>query len=120
MKAKDIRAMDSEAMAGALTWAGCSRKEPTRGGRGFLAMAIKIESFVELEIFEREMQYLIEWVKSSPRLPGVDRIYVPGEIEARARETRLKEGIEVEDATWDQIKRCAEEFHVPIPTPLSS
>ena len=37
-----------DAIAGGLSWAGCSAEEPTRGGSGFLALAIDIASFIDV------------------------------------------------------------------------
>ena len=34
-------------------------------------------------------------------------VLVPGELEARTRESRLREGIPVEEATWRQLERIA-------------
>jgi len=104
-----------DVLAGGLTWAGCSRQSPTRGANGFLAIAIKIEDFIDLEEFEQEVEYLVEWVKSSKKLPGVEEIYVPGEVEQLHRAKRLKEGIPVEEPTWNEIVKRAQELGVPVP-----
>ncbi len=108
-------AMMIDAIAGGLSWAGCSAEQPTRGGSGFLALAIKIESFIDLDDFKREIQILIDWVKSSPTLPGVDRIYLPGEIENETRRQREAEGIYLETPTWTDILDVAKELDVPQP-----
>lgn len=103
-----------EALA-ALTWSGVSAAEPTRGGRGYLALAIKIESFIDLEEYKKEMGILIDWVKSSKKMPGNDHIYFPGEIEAETRKTREADGIYLEDPTWNAILATAEEMGVTKP-----
>lgn len=97
-----------DAIAGGLSWAGCSTDEPTRGGSGYLAMAIKIESFIDVEEYKREVQRMIDWIKSSRTLPGVDRIYLPGEIENETRKRREAEGIPLPDSTWSEIQQSAE------------
>ena len=107
-------------LAGGLSWAGCSQPDPTRGACGFLAMAIKIESFIDLEEYERETQILTDWVKSSKTLPGVERIYVPGEIEQETRKARLKAGIYIEESTWNKIRSTAEDLNVPVPRQVES
>ena len=104
-----------DAIAGGLSWAGCSAEQPTRGGSGFLALAIKIESFIDPDDFKREVQTLIDWVKSSPTQPGTDRIYVPGEIEAETRRRREVDGVAVEEATWTELLEVAAELNVPSP-----
>jgi len=104
-----------DAIAGGLSWAGCSAEQPTRGGSGFLALAIKIESFIDIADYKREIQILTDWIKSSPTMPGVERIYLPGEIEEEKRRQREADGLFVEDATWDGILAVAAELNVPQP-----
>ena len=109
-------AMMIDAIAGGLSWAGCSAANPTRGGSGYVALAIDIDSFIDPDEFKNEVQILIDWVKSSPTAPGVDRIYAPGEIEDEQRTRRSIEGIPVEDMTWDEICASAASLGVSIPT----
>ena len=107
-----------DAIAGGLSWAGCSRAEPTRGASGIVMMAIKIQDFIDLEDYQQEIEHLIEWAKSSPTLPGVEEIYVPGEFEARNREKRIREGIPIEETTWARLVEAAASYGVEAP-PLS-
>lgn len=104
-----------DAIAGGLSWAGCSAEKPTRGGSGFLALAIKIESFIDIAEYKKEIQILIDWIKSSPTIPGVERIYLPGEIEAERRRQREAEGILIEDVTWDSLLDVANELNIARP-----
>ena len=104
-----------DAIAGGLSWAGCSREQPTRGASGIVMFAIKIEDFIDLADYEQEIAYLVEWVKSSARLPGIDEIYMPGEFEERSREKRLREGIPIEEPTWNRLVEAAERFNVEVP-----
>lgn len=109
-----------DAIAGGLSWAGCSRESPTRGASGIVMFAIKIEDFIDLTDYQQEIEYLIEWVKSSATLPGIEEIYVPGDFEQRSREKREKEGIPIEEPTWNKLVESAERYNVPIPTTLFS
>jgi hydroxycarboxylate dehydrogenase B len=104
-----------DAIAGGLSWAGCSREKPTRGASGIFMLAIKIDGFIDLADYQQETEHLVEWIKSSPRLPGVDEIYVPGEFEARNMEKRLKDGIPIEDATWNRLVEAAASYGVGAP-----
>jgi uncharacterized oxidoreductase len=108
-------AMMIDAIAGGLSWAGCSAEQPTRGGSGFLALAIKIESFIDVDEYKREVQRLIDWVKSSPTLPGHKKIYLPGEIEEEIKAKREAEGIPVEESTWNEIVSAAQSVNVAVP-----
>jgi len=101
-----------DALAGGLTWAGCSRERPTRGAN--------IEDFIPIEEFKQEVEYLVEWVKSSKKLPGIEEIYVPGEVEQLHKEKRLKEGIPIEEPVWNEIVEKAQKLNVPIPRQLGS
>jgi uncharacterized oxidoreductase len=104
-----------DAIAGGLSWAGCSAEQPTRGGSGYFAMAIKIDSFIDPTEFKRETRCLIDWVKSSPTMPGHSKIYVPGEIEEETRQRRMQEGLPIEETTWQEITSAAEALGVPAP-----
>lgn len=108
-------AMMIDAITGGLSWAGCSANPPTRGGSGFLALAIKIESFIDVDEYKEEVQRLIDWVKSSATMPGVDRIYLPGEIEQDRMAQRMADGIPIPDATWERITAIANELNISIP-----
>jgi uncharacterized oxidoreductase len=104
-----------DAIAGGLSWAGCSADKPTRGGSGYLALAIKVESFIDVDEYKREVQCLIDWVKSSPTMPGVEKIYLPGEIEEEIKQKREAEGIPLEESTWASIVEAAQAVNVPAP-----
>ena len=108
-------AMMIDAIAGGLSWAGCSANPPTRGGSGFLMLAIKIESFIDVADYKQEVQRLIDWVKSSPPMPGVDTIYLPGEIEETRRRQHEAEGIFIEESSWEKLTDIANELNVPQP-----
>lgn len=108
-------AMMIDAIAGGLSWAGCSSEQPTRGGSGFLALAINISSFIDVDEYKREVQTLIDWVKSSRTAPGSSKIYYPGEIEEENWAKRDRDGIPIEESTWTRIAEAAAEVGVPVP-----
>lgn len=108
-------AMMIDAIAGGLSWAGCSSEEPTRGGSGYLALAIKIESFIEVAEYKKEVQRLIDWVKSSPTMPGVEQIYLPGEVEEISRRKKEVTGIDIPDSIWNDLVKTAGDLNVALP-----
>lgn len=105
-----------DAIAGGLSWAGCSSDQPTRGGSGFLALAINIASFIDVDEYKKEVQILIDWAKSSKVAPGFKKIYYPGEIEEELRAGRSRDGIPVEESTWERIAEAAGEVGVAVPS----
>ena len=104
-----------DAIAGGLSWAGCSADPPTRGASGWMAIAIRIESFIDPDEYKQEVEKLVDWVHSSPKLPGVRRIYYPGEIEEERRQQRLADGIPIEESTWTRIVETGDAVGVPAP-----
>ena len=107
-----------DAIAGGLSWAGCTTAKPTRGGSGFFALAISIADFIDVAEYTQEIQSMAEWIKSSPVMPGVEAIYLPGEIEEENRRNRERDGIYVEETTWNKLVSVAEELEVTPPEPL--
>jgi uncharacterized oxidoreductase len=108
-------AMMIDAIAGGLSWAGCSAAAPTRGGSGYMALAIKIEAFIDPDEFKHETRILVDWVKSSPTMPGFNNIYVPGEIENEIMQQRASAGLNIEDETWAALLQNARDLNVTIP-----
>jgi uncharacterized oxidoreductase len=104
-------------LSGALTQAGCSREDPPEIGivmdgrrvigNGLFIIVVNVSNFVPIEYFRGEVDGLISYVKSSPKMPGVEEIFYPGEIESREEEKRSRGGIFVEDETWKQIAESA-------------
>jgi uncharacterized oxidoreductase len=108
-------AMMIDAIAGGLSWAGCSSASPTRGGSGYITLAMRIDAFIDPDEFKRETRILVDWVKSSPTMPGVNQIYVPGEIEDEFLQQRSRAGITIEDETWDALTQTAHNLNVAVP-----
>jgi uncharacterized oxidoreductase len=93
-----------EMLAGALTGGGCSNPQETRVANNMLSILIDPTAFRSAEEFAVEARRFLEYVKSSaPAAPGGE-ILVPGEPERRTRARRLKEGIELDDTTWGQLR----------------
>ncbi|MGH3356063.1 MAG: Ldh family oxidoreductase, partial [Nocardioidaceae bacterium] len=64
------------------------------------------------EEFVRDVQRFIAYLKDTPKAPGHDEVLYPGEREHRTKQTRLREGIYVEDGTWDELRRIASDLGV--------
>ena len=55
--------------------------------------ALRISAFMALKEFHRRMEEMIQLMHSCPAAPGVERIFVPGEIEYETEQRRRAEGI---------------------------
>jgi uncharacterized oxidoreductase len=95
-----------EAINGALG-SGCSHD---RVSRGHLYAAIDPSGFVPIEEFKARVDSFIRHLKAAPTIPGVEEVFVPGEIENRTMEKRLREGIPIDDAYWQPLLHKAREL----------
>jgi uncharacterized oxidoreductase len=110
-----------EILTGALTEGGVSNSEeyksrPFYGGNGIFMMAIDVGRLTDLDSFKERVDDLLRSVKASPTAPGYDEIMIPGDPERRKKEKLLKEGIFIEEKTWNDIAALAMELNVEIPT----
>ena len=82
---------------------------------GFLVEAIDIEAFRPFEEYAKDMADLIELIKSCPPAEGFKEVLLPGEIEFREHQKRLKEGIPFYQDQWDTLKKISLEFGIELP-----
>ena len=59
------------------------------------------------EAFEREARDYLDWIRKSPPAPGFDRVRIAGEPERETRARRERDGIPVDDGTWEEIRAAA-------------
>jgi L-2-hydroxycarboxylate dehydrogenase (NAD+) len=62
---------------------------------GHAIVAVNIAAFADVAAFKRSVDDIWEQMKSSPRLPGVDEIRLPGERSAKLFEERMTNGVPV-------------------------
>ena len=55
------------------------------------------------ESLEREALAFVEWLKQAPVAPGSDGVRIAGDPEREARAKREKNGIAIDDTTWEEI-----------------
>jgi hydroxycarboxylate dehydrogenase B len=101
-------------LSGAFSPAGCTREDSPVTGNALFVQAIRIDAFVQLDEFKREVGRFIDYVKASELAPGFDEILIPGERSWRTQVDRLARGIEVEESTWAQICETAAQLEVKI------
>ncbi|MCZ6632533.1 MAG: Ldh family oxidoreductase [bacterium] len=77
--------------------------------------AIKVDNFIPLEEFTAEMDRMIQTVRNSRRKDGVDRIYLPGEMEWLKKEAWSKSGIPMHKRHVGSLEDMADELGVEVP-----
>jgi LDH2 family malate/lactate/ureidoglycolate dehydrogenase len=81
---------------------------PHAGRDGHFMMAMDIGAFTEVDAFRAEMDGVIAEIHASRRAPGVERLYVAGELEAETAARYLENGIPLNDTTLAELVRTAE------------
>jgi uncharacterized oxidoreductase len=102
-------------LAGAVTSAGCTNPDIDRIGNGTFMILIDPVQFTAREDFEAETSRFVEYVKSARLAPGVEEILMPGDPETLTTRQRSRDGIDVPEETWAQIRRAVAHLDVEIP-----
>jgi LDH2 family malate/lactate/ureidoglycolate dehydrogenase len=82
------------------------------GHDGHFFAAIEIAAFQDLKSFERRVDTIVDQVHASRRMPGVDRLLVPGEIESEIEKDYRQNGILLPGQTVDDIAAAARSLGV--------
>jgi hydroxycarboxylate dehydrogenase B len=98
-----------EILGGILSGTGPAGPGPGLFANGTLIVCLDVERFVPLADFHTQVASLFAFVKSAPLAQGAKEILIPGEPEARLEAERRRDGIPIEDETWNQIERVAAE-----------
>src|SRR6185436_1481725 len=84
-------------------------------GIAHLLGALRVDAFMPLRLFKARMQEMIELMHSCPRAPGVERVFVPGEIEEETQRRRQVEGIPIAAALRAELEALGAELKVKPP-----
>ena len=99
-----------EIFSGILTGLGFGHDPSGRHNDGCFMAAFSVEAFRPLDQFKQEVAEFARYLKSSPPAQGFTEVYYPGELEHLRTQRQLREGIFVEDATWERLRGLATEF----------
>jgi LDH2 family malate/lactate/ureidoglycolate dehydrogenase len=77
-------------------------------------IAIDPESFCGREEFYDLAAELSSYLTSTPPAPGFQEVLLPGALEKRTRERRLKQGIPVDEEGWRNMKKAAASVGIDI------
>ena len=78
---------------------------------GHFFIAIKIESFLPLEIFKQQLQKMMDSVRNEPNKNPDISIMVAGDPEKRTYETRMKDGIPISETGYNNFQKIAQEIN---------
>jgi L-2-hydroxycarboxylate dehydrogenase (NAD+) len=74
--------------------------------------AIDIAAFGDVGAFKSSVDTLVRDFRNSSRMPGVERIFVPGEHSHATRESRLRDGIPIPPALMRGLDQVAAELGI--------
>ena len=99
-----------EVLCGLLTGLGFGVEPTGRHNDGCFMAVFNVAAFRPLKDFEKEVGEFARYLKSTPPSEGSSGVFYPGEIEHIREQQRRRDGIEVEDATWDKLKALATDY----------
>ena len=90
--------------------------DTTPTNTGHAIVAISIEAFGDVQEFKKSVDALVRDLRASKRLPGVDRIWLPGEQSHAKRSDNLENGVPMPEALLSALGKLAHELKI---TPLA-
>lgn len=103
-------ALVCELLGGALTGGGTWHSDDRSKKRvynGMLTILIDPKRLGTGDAFARETTAFLESLRKSPVAPGFDKVRIAGEPERETRARRERDGIPVDDNTWEEILAAA-------------
>jgi LDH2 family malate/lactate/ureidoglycolate dehydrogenase len=80
---------------------------------GHLFMALNVGRLMPTPLFQVGVATLIQQIRASELGPGVERIYLPGELECRRREAHLQDGIPLPEEAMTTLQAIAADLGLP-------
>ena len=87
------------------TWMWDDGTQPTQHGAAFLA--IDTNAIMPAAEFARRMEALVDEIHAAPRADGVERLYVPGEMEWERHGRAMRDGIELPPDVVASLREAA-------------
>jgi L-2-hydroxycarboxylate dehydrogenase (NAD+) len=79
---------------------------------GHAIVALSVEAFAPAVLFKRQVDAAVRAMRGAERLPGVERIWLPGEQSHRKRQDRTKNGIPVPKPLRESLDAAARELAI--------
>jgi uncharacterized oxidoreductase len=99
-----------EVLCGLLTGLGFGVEPTGRHNDGVFMAVFNVAAFRPLKDFKKEVAEFAQYLKSTPPSEGSNGVFYPGEVEYLREQKRRKEGIEIEDATWEKLRALAADY----------
>ncbi len=105
-----------EILTGALSGGNVAKTVPyPKKGNCVFILLIDPARFGGADHFQSEVQQLVEYVKSCPRIDGCEEIILPGDPERRLAEIRMREGVTLDEENWNALVKLGGTLGVQAP-----
>lgn len=105
-----------EILTGALSGGVCAREVPVNPiGNCVFMLVLDPAHFGGSGHFGAEVSQLVEFIRSCPRIEGVDEITLPGDPERRSLTRKSAEGLTLDEGNWGKLAALAEKLGVDLP-----
>jgi len=74
---------------------------------GMISIVLDPAKLGTQDAFRKDAKSFLKWLRASRPAPGHDRVRIAGEPEREYRAQREREGIPVDDETWNEIRAAA-------------
>jgi len=81
---------------------------------GHLFAAVDVQRLMPLSLFKARVRMLKQQIKASAHAPGVEDIFLPGELEFERHDGRLQRGIPVTEDALQTVQALAERLRVQL------
>jgi uncharacterized oxidoreductase len=102
-----------ETLSGILTGLGFGVSPTGRHNDGTFLAVFDVNAFLPLEKFKRDIAEFVAYLKATPPAQGFTEVLYPGELEYRTAQQRRRDGIYIEDETWNQVAALQQEYGLP-------
>jgi LDH2 family malate/lactate/ureidoglycolate dehydrogenase len=106
-----------ETLAGALSGAAMASAvgnwlytPDTPSGTGYFLLAVDVSTAGDFADFGRRLAALCDEIASAPRVPSVDRIFIPGELEHEHEQRARAHGLQLRSDEWSRLGEVAAEL----------
>lgn len=102
-----------ETLSGILTSLGFGIDPQGRHNDGTFISVFNVSAFRPLDEFKRDIEAFVRYLKETPLAAGFTEVLYPGELEHRTAQQRRRDGIFVEEETWNQLMALKAEYGLP-------
>ncbi len=92
--------------------------KPTSIELGHSFLAVKIENFVELDAFKKQIGEILRQMRASRKAPGAERIYTPGEKEYETWLFRKDKGVPFNEPLKNAFREVKQRLGMPHELPF--